>query len=252
MTLPPLSPNAWLRWDLVSRLLPREAQTVLEVGCGQGGFGVRLAQRYRYLGLEPDRTSFEVAQARLLAAAAATPDGVRDAEVRNGDLASLGSAETFDVVCAFEVLEHIEHDAKAVAEWAGRLRPGGWLILSTPAFQHRFGPADVMVGHYRRYDPSAMARLLGETGLTSIDVRQFGGGLGYALEAGRNLAGRYRMATRALTSVAERTGGSGRLFQPSSGLRGAITDYGTLPFRWWERRFPGHGPGLVVRAQAPA
>ncbi|HZC27706.1 MAG TPA: class I SAM-dependent methyltransferase [Actinopolymorphaceae bacterium] len=247
MTLPPLSPNAWLRWDLVSRLLPPDAHTVLEVGCGQGGFGVRLAQRYRYLGLEPDRASFEVARARFAATATA-----RGAEVRNGDLSVVGPAETFDVVCAFEVLEHIEHDAKAVAEWADRLRPGGWLILSTPAFQHRFGPADVMVGHHRRYDPPVMAQVLGDAGLTSIDVHQFGGGLGYVLEAGRNLAGRYRMATRAQTSMAEKTGGSGRLFQPTSGLRGAITDYGTLPFRWWERRFPGHGPGLVARAQAPA
>lgn len=243
MTLPPLSPNAWLRWDLVSRLLPTEGHSVLEVGCGQGGFGARLAQAYRYVGLEPDVTSFEVARTRL---AAASVDG----EVRNGDLSVLGPTETFDLVCAFEVLEHIEHDAKALTEWAGRLRPGGWLILSTPALQHRFGPFDAMVGHYRRYNPADMARLLRETGLTNVDVRQFGGALGYALEAVRNQIGKRRMVA-AEASMAEKTSGSGRLLQPSSRIRGAATEYGTLPFRWVERRMPGRGPGLVARAQNP-
>ena len=65
MTLPPLSPNAWLRWDVVSRLLPASASVVLEIGCGQGGFAVRLAQRYRYVGLEPDSLSYHVANERL-------------------------------------------------------------------------------------------------------------------------------------------------------------------------------------------
>ncbi len=245
MTLPPLSPNAWLRWDLVSQLLPDDAHAALEVGCGQGGFGTRLSQRYRYVGLEPDRASYEVAHARLVAAGG-------NGEIRNGDLSALGPDETFDLVCAFEVIEHIEHDDKALAEWAGRLRPGGWLILSTPAFQHRFGPADVMAGHFRRYDPVIMTRLLGETGLENVEVRQFGGPLGYTLEFGRNQIGRRRVAAQAQASMADKTGGSGRLLQPSSPLQGAATRYGTLPFRWLQRRFPGHGPGLVAKAQLPA
>lgn len=252
MTLPPLSPNAWLRWDLVSRLLPEGAHAALEVGCGQGGFGARLAQRYRYVGLEPDPESYRVACDRLAAAGG-------NGEVRNGDLSELRLEETFDLVCAFEVIEHIEHDDKALAEWAGRLRPGGWMVLSTPAFQHRFGPADVMAGHFRRYDPAIMAQLLRETGLENVEIHQFGGPLGYVLETGRNQIGRRRVAAQARpessmadSSMAEKTSGSGRLLQPKSGAQGAATKFGTLPFRWLQRRFPGHGPGLVARAQLPA
>lgn len=65
--LPPLTPNAWLRWDLVSRLLPENAYAVLEIGCGQGGFGVRLSRMYRYVGLEPDPESFRIASERMAA-----------------------------------------------------------------------------------------------------------------------------------------------------------------------------------------
>ncbi|MET9018985.1 methyltransferase domain-containing protein [Actinopolymorpha sp. NPDC004070] len=246
--LPPLGPNAWLRWDLVSHLLPAEStsesesRSVLEVGCGQGGFGTRLAQRYDYLGLEPDPDSCAVARARLAGA------GGRG-EVRNGDLSALRNGEDFDLVCAFEVLEHLEHDEKALAEWAGRLRPGGWLLLSAPAFQHRFGDADATAGHFRRYEPDVLARMLREVGLEDVEVRVFGGPLGYLLEAARNQAARRRQRQDA--STVGWVDGTGLLPQPLSPLLGAVTEYATLPFRLLERGYPGHGPGLVARARRP-
>lgn len=245
MTLPPLSPNAWMRWDLVSRLLPPGARDVLEVGCGQGGFAARLAARYpSYTAVELDAVAYEVARARLSAA------GGRG-EVHNGDLSVLPADQKFDLVCAFEVIEHIEDDRKALTEWAERLRPGGWLLLSTPAFQHRFASADTMAGHFRRYDPPVMNQLLHDIGLRDVRVQQFGGPLGYVLEAGRNFVGRRRAAASESASKAELTSGSGRLLQPSSKLQGTATQVGTLPFRMLQRVVPGHGPGLVALARAP-
>jgi SAM-dependent methyltransferase len=243
--LPPLSPNAWLRWDVVSRLLPPAGVDVLEIGAGQGGYAARLAGRYRYVGLEPDPESYAVAAARVAAVGGT-------GEMRNSDLSALGPDERFDVVCAFEVIEHIEDDVKALAEWTERLRPGGWLILSTPATQDRFGPADVMAGHFRRYDPPVMAERLGQAGLVDIEIVHFGTPLGYLLEAARNAVGRRRNAEVAGSPIAERTGGSGRLLQPTSRLQGALTRVGTAPFRLVQRAFPSRGPGLVVRARRPA
>lgn len=244
MTLPPLSPNAWMRWDTISRLLPADTRDVLEVGCGQGGFATRLAVRFpSYTAVELDETSYGVAKARLRA--------VGRGEVHHGDLSVLPADQRFDLVCAFEVIEHIEDDRKALAEWAERLRPGGWLVLSTPAFQHRFAPADTMAGHFRRYDPPVMNDLLHDIGLRNVHVQQFGGPLGYGLEAGRNYIGKRRVSANASASKAELTSGSGRLFQPSSKLQGAVTQYGTLPFRLLQRAVPGHGPGLVAKAQLP-
>ena len=238
----PLAPNSWMRYDLVERMLPAGIRDVLEVGCGQGAFGARLAQRYHYLGVEPDPTSYAVARQRVGAVA---PGG----EVRNVMAADLGDAQ-FDLVCAFEVLEHIEDDKSALTEWAGRLRPGGWLMISVPAHQRRFAPWDELVGHFRRYDPPALAQLLASCGFRDIQVRQYGFPLGYVLEAGRNRIAARRLGTAAAAaSVEERTAGSARQLQPDGGLRAAAIRYGVIPFRVLQRAFPDHGTGLVALAR---
>ena len=247
VTLPPLSPNGWLRWSVVSRLLPSPdpGLQVLEVGCGQGGFAARLARDYDYLGVEPDATSCTVAKRRLAVA------GGRG-EVRHGDLAALREDEAFDLVCAFEVIEHIEDDHAAMAEWAGRLRPGGSMLLSTPAWQRRFGAADEMVGHHRRYDPPVMRALLTDAGLVDVELVHFGAPLGYLLEAGRNAAGRRRLAAGATAETkAERSDASGRTLQPTTSFAASAARLGTLPFRGVQRLFPRTGPGLVARARKP-
>jgi glycosyltransferase involved in cell wall biosynthesis/SAM-dependent methyltransferase len=238
----PLTPNAWLRYELIRRILPAGISDVLEIGCGQGALGSRLAQRYRYLGVEPDPVSWAVAKARI---------GAAGGEVRNIAVQELGD-DRFDLVCAFEVLEHIEDDSAALKEWSTRLRANGWLLLSVPAHQHRFGPGDEMAGHFRRYDPAAMTALLTRCGFTEIQVRQYGFPLGYLLEAVRNQVGRRRLAAGRSTSVADRTAGSGRLLQPSSALQGAVTQWGTAPFRLMERAFPNTGTGLLVLARSGA
>ena len=236
----PLTPSAWLRYDVIRRMLPAGITDVLEVGCGQGALGTRLAQRYRYLGVEPDRASWSVAERRISAVGAG--------QVRNVAVEALGP-EQFDLVCAFEVLEHIEDDATAVKQWAARLKPGGWLLLSVPAHQRRYGPADKLVGHFRRYDPDAIAALLASCGFGEIEVRSYGVPLGYLLESGRNLIGRRRLAAAQTQSVAERTAGSGRWLQPSGSAAGAVIRWGTAPFLMLQRAFPHTGTGLVVLAR---
>jgi SAM-dependent methyltransferase len=243
--LPPLSPNGWLRWEVVSRLLPPGRLDVLEMGCGQGGFGARLAQRYHYLGVEPDAVSCTVARARVAAAGGG-------GEVRQGDESVVAADELFDLVVAFEVIEHIEDDAGALAAWTSHLRPGGWLLLSTPAWQKRFGPADEMVGHFRRYDPPVLRSRLAGAGLTDVELVHFGAPLGYVLEAGRNAVGRRRLASpEPSASMAERSEASGRTLQPSTSWTATAARLGTLPFRKLQNAFPGTGPGLVARARKP-
>jgi len=236
----PLAPNACLRYDVVERMLPAGITDVLEIGCGLGAAGARLARRYRYLGVEPDRASWEVAQRRIHAAGRG--------EVRNIAAGALGG-QRFDLVCAFEVLEHIEDDVAAVKEWAARLRPRGWLLLSVPAFQHRYGPADELAGHFRRYDPAAMAALLESCGFGEIELRRYGFPLGYLLEAARNAIGRRMLNAAGPASVAERTAGSGRLLQPSGRVHGAAIRWGTAPFRVIQRPFPNAGTGLIALAR---
>jgi len=245
-TLPPLSFNAWLRFDVAQRMLPPGPGDLLDIGCGQAALGIRLAAHhaYRYIGVEPDADSYQIAAARL--AAADVPG-----EIRNGDLKVLEPATRFDVVTAFEVLEHIEDDKAALDEWVQRARPGGTLLISTPAHQHRYGVQDELVGHFRRYDPPAMEELLKASGLKNIDVRLYGMPAGYALEAARNAIGRRRIAAVKNESLPERSQSSGRFMQPSSPLAGMVTRVGTAPFRQIQRAFPHTGPTLVARATIP-
>ncbi|RLV57453.1 class I SAM-dependent methyltransferase [Aeromicrobium phragmitis] len=238
-TIAPLTPYAQLRWEIVAPLFPRRTSRVLEVGCGQGSFGVRIGSAHDYTGVELDEASASVAQQRFDQA------GI-DGTIVCGPVSSLPASESFDIVCAFEVLEHIEDDAAALDEWVSRLRPGGLVVLSVPAWQSRFGPMDEAVGHYRRYDPAGLSALLSGAGLQNVGTRLYGAPLGYVLEGVRNqLAGR-RASLREDGTVADRTARSGRLFQPSSSVAGTLTSVGTWPFRKLQRAFPNRGTALVA------
>lgn len=246
-SLPPLTANASLRWDIVRHwfpapLRPSDPHDVLEIGCGQGAVGARLAASFRYVGLEVDPESFEVAQQRVKAAG-----GV----VRDGDLSLLAADARFDAVCAFEVIEHIEHDGAALAEWAGRLRPGGWLILSTPGHPELFGAGDEMAGHFRRYTPDGLAGLLRDAGLVDVEVRPYGGPLGFVLERARSVILGRRLARAPQRPIDERTHGSGRILQPEGAAAVAVKAAG-LPLRLAQRLMPRVGPGLVARGRAPS
>jgi SAM-dependent methyltransferase len=241
---PPLAPRAWLRWDVVERVLDDlRPTTILELGCGQGAAGARMAARAAYLAVEPDETSRAVATARI------EPLG---GTVLAGDHTAVPSGRTFDVVCAFEVLEHIEDDASVLAEWRAFLRPGGHLVLSMPAWQSRFGPMDEQVGHFRRYDVESLRELLERTGFTDVRTTLYGWPLGYALEFVRNTVARRELAAAA-GSMAERTASSGRFRQPKdASVTGRVVALATWPFRRVQRLSPSRGVGLVTVAARPA
>jgi SAM-dependent methyltransferase len=57
----------------------------------------------------------------------------------------------FDVVAAFDVLEHCEPEARALAEMTRVLTPGGRLLMSVPAYQWAWSRFDELNHHHRRY-----------------------------------------------------------------------------------------------------
>lgn len=72
---------------------------------------------------------------------------------------------TFDVVGAFDVLEHCEPEAQAVTELSRVLRPGGRLLMSVPAYQWAWTDHDEQAGHYRRYTRRRLIRAIEGGGL---------------------------------------------------------------------------------------
>ncbi len=74
--------------------------------------------------------------------------------------------EAFDVVAAFDVVEHCENDALAVSELARVLAPGGRMLLSVPAYQWAWSDHDVRAGHHRRYTRPELERVVEGAGLS--------------------------------------------------------------------------------------
>ncbi|MEK6244442.1 MAG: class I SAM-dependent methyltransferase [Pseudomonadota bacterium] len=70
----------------------------------------------------------------------------------------------FDLVCAFDIVEHVDDDAAALSELARVAAPGAALLLSVPLHQALWTPFDDFVGHRRRYEPERLLGKLGEHG----------------------------------------------------------------------------------------
>ena len=234
MTSPPLSLSAWLRYDAVLRLLPARTKRILEIGAGLGSFGALLSARYEYVGLEPDLASYEVARKRV------SESGL----LVNETAERFESTEHFDLVCAFEVLEHMRDDRAVLAGWLRHLRPGGAVLVSVPFSRDRFGPWDRRAGHHRRYDEADIVETMTSVGLGSIETVVYGFPLGRLLEVVRNAVARL---DREQETMDERTARSGRQLQPPD-WAAASTRIVSAPFRLAQRPFSRsrYGTGIVA------
>ena len=132
-------------WPLVQSLLPPSGRQ-LEVAPG-------LRPR-----LPLDRTQFvdisEPALAKLRE---------RGAAAILGQVTALPFArDTFDLVCALDIVEHVEDEDGALSELVRVAKPGATLLLSVPLHPSRWTAFDDFVGHRRRYEPERLRTKLGE------------------------------------------------------------------------------------------
>jgi SAM-dependent methyltransferase len=129
---------------------------VLEVGAGVGANLQYIAQnRARsVLALEPDATMAAVIRKKICERI--LPCTCRVVE---GTLVALTNCERFDTILYFDVLEHIEDDREELNRAAGRLYPGGHLVVLAPAHAFLYSPFDEAIGHYRRYSLGELKKL---------------------------------------------------------------------------------------------
>jgi len=139
----------------LSRLNLPPAADIVEVGCGTGG-NLPLLQRFGAVrAIEPDD------DARRHAAETTS------LQVERGFLPDRLPylPASFDLVCAFDVIEHVDGDAEAVAGLGNLARPGGWIVTTVPAYQWMWSRHDELHHHKRRYTLRAYRSLFEKAGL---------------------------------------------------------------------------------------
>lgn len=72
---------------------------------------------------------------------------------------------TFDTVISINVLEHIANDSLAIEHMKFFLKPGGALIILTPAYPALFSKLDKALSHYRRYSKKILSDLVRQQGM---------------------------------------------------------------------------------------
>jgi SAM-dependent methyltransferase len=156
--------TALLLWAL-QKAFP-SAKSLLEVGCGTGFVLARLSvarPELRLAGTELFLDGLDIARARL--------NGT--VELVQADARALPYKDEFDVVGAFDVLEHIAEDTVAVQELARAARPEGGVLLTVPQHPRLWSKEDEFARHQRRYTESSMRRLLESAGLRPVLVTSF-------------------------------------------------------------------------------
>ena len=115
--------NPWIA-DMIAAAHGPGPRRVLDLGCGAGLLANDLAAHgHRVTGLDATADHLAIARAR---------DRTRTATYLVGDARTLPFADgSFDVVCAMDLLEHVEEPARVVAEAARVLAPGGQLFFHT-------------------------------------------------------------------------------------------------------------------------
>jgi SAM-dependent methyltransferase len=137
------------RLDALARRTPLEGQRLLDVGCGDGAYTVRIAQRFTRvdaIDIQPDR--LDMFAKRLVERPTPTPVVIHDMSATDLDFPD----DTFDLVTAIEVMEHIAELDRALLEINRVLKPGGRLAITTPNRWFPFETHGVLI-HGRRYSP---------------------------------------------------------------------------------------------------
>ena len=166
--------------DLIAREveLPEDAR-ILEIGCGTGHNLEMLKAFGRVDGIEIDGAARAVASRRL-------GHAIGDAPLP--DLPGVPE-RAYDMVAILDVLEHVEEDVASLRSIARRLKPGGRILITVPAFPWMWSAHDEVNHHKRRYTRASLRKAVAEAGL-KVEMMSWFNSLLFPLAAAARLAGR--------------------------------------------------------------
>jgi SAM-dependent methyltransferase len=148
----------------LDRLPLRPGARILDAGCGSGRTLRELRSYGEVHGIELDPGAATVAQSQ------------GRGEVRIGRLEELpwGDA-SFDLITCLDVIEHTPDDRVTLRELRRVCTPGGFLLVTVPAYQALWSTHDVANHHYRRYSRSMLRRAARDTGWRVRRMTSFNG-----------------------------------------------------------------------------
>ena len=143
------------RRQVIEKLIERLARPpaegrILEVGCGTGHNLSMLTKFAEVDAVELDESVRAIAETRL---------GRQVMSDRLPELQGVGD-KAYDLIGAFDVIEHIHDDGAALEAIARKLRPGGKLVLTVPAHPWMWSAHDVVNHHQRRYSKRSLKALI--------------------------------------------------------------------------------------------
>lgn len=126
---------------------------ILNAGAATGATSIMLKKYGDVLSLEYDKDCAEFLSEIL------------DEEILNNSLTSLPlEQQSLDLVCAFDVIEHIENHEEAIKEVNRVLKDNGYIFLTVPAFNFLWSKHDEINHHFRRYRLNDLKKILKENG----------------------------------------------------------------------------------------
>jgi len=143
------------RRQVIAELIRREVRPpsdsrILELGCGTGHNLAMLSGFGHVDGLELDEEARALSEKRL------------GREIMSAPLPELAGVPDrgYDLIGAFDVIEHIADDRAALASIATKLKRGGKFVMTVPAHQWMWSAHDVVNHHQRRYSKGSLKALV--------------------------------------------------------------------------------------------
>ena len=147
---------------LIARWVPAGA-TVIDVGCGTGGFLADLQARYRVRGIDPSPLALDACRAR----------GLTSMYEGNATDASTWGPLPVDAVMLLDVIEHLDDDVAALRAARSAVGAAGHVIVTVPAYQWLWSQHDVSNQHRRRYTAAGLRRSHERAGLRPARLGYF-------------------------------------------------------------------------------
>lgn len=136
-------------FDCIISKYSKKGADILDIGCGVG-------TNYEMLGRHGNVSCLEYSRYAI--------DYCRQCGMNNvveGGINSIPYGDnSFDVVTAFDVIEHVEDDKAAVSEMIRVCKNGGIIVITVPAYMFLWSYNDVFNHHKRRYDREQIVNLV--------------------------------------------------------------------------------------------